>query len=145
MSKRTVNLKRSIRSVPLTTEEKYWLDSISTKVGYGGNPMHKRNPGDFKLNPPSDGRQHKTLCDRAKVFTRAEATRLLKQGAAYGLVSDAMKGDWPKNIWAVAQNGEPVEAILENETQGIYHGYSMGDSDPMAASVRQRWNAATCR
>ncbi|UEM04530.1 hypothetical protein JL101_003545 [Skermanella rosea] len=121
------------------------MDGISTKVGYGGNPMHKRNQGDFRLDPPSDGRQHKTLCDRAKVFTRAEATRLLKQGAAYGLVSDAMKGDWPKNIWAVAQNGEPVEAILENETQGIYHGYSMGDNDPMAASVRQRWSAATCR
>jgi hypothetical protein len=144
MAKRTVNPKRAIRPLSSSLEEERWLRSISLRIGYGGNPMHKMHPGDFGLTPPGSARQNKTLCDAVLIFSKAEATRLLRQGAVLGLVSVEMDGGWPKNVWAVARNGDPVEAILENRVQGIYHGYPMGEDDPLAVDVRKRWSAV-CR
>jgi hypothetical protein len=144
MAKRTVNPKRAIRPFSADPAEGLWLQSIAVRIGYGGNPMHKKHPGDFGLTPPGSARQNKILCDTVRIFSKAEATSLLREGAAFGLVSVEMDGDWPKNVWAVAQNGEPVEAILENRVQGIYHGYPMGDDDPLAVNVRKRWSAV-CR
>ena len=50
------------------------------RVKYGGNPEHKRNPGDFGLTPPSQPRADKTLCDEVAVFKRTTALRLLRKG-----------------------------------------------------------------
>jgi len=44
------------------------LIGLANQVGYGGNPEHKKNPGDFGLTPPSDPRLGKALCDDAGVF-----------------------------------------------------------------------------
>ena len=30
------------------------LDALAQRVRYGGNPEHKRNPGDFGLTPPAE-------------------------------------------------------------------------------------------
>lgn len=54
------------------------LDDQSKRVSYGGNPEHKKNPGDFGLTPPASPRQGKSLCDVADVFTRREALTLIK-------------------------------------------------------------------
>ena len=139
-SRRTHNPKRRLRPAPSSDEQFRALGSLAGRTLYGGNPQHKRNPGDFQLMPPSDLRQHKNLCDDAGVFTRSEAARLLREGVRRGLISVYEVKGWPKNVWAVSQNRIAVEAILENETLGTYHGYAMGHGDPLAQEILKRWS-----
>lgn len=54
-----------------------------------------------------------------------------------------MKGKWPQNIWAVTDEGCPVEAQLENQVQGTYHGYPMPEADPMRKEILERWYQPT--
>lgn len=115
------------------------LQKLADRARYGGNPEHKKNPGDFGLTPPSDPRQGKSLCDSAKVFKRTEAEVLLKAGLRHGLVSDRMDGEWPKNVWSVTEAGIPMEAQLENPEMGAYHGYPMPETDPLSQEVLRRW------
>jgi len=118
------------------------LRALVNAVSYGGNPEHKKNPGDFGLTPPADPRRGKSLCDVVQIFSRTVALDALKEGLRRGLVSDRMVGAWPKNIWAVANDGTPLEAQLENPDIGSYHGYPMPDSDPLASEVVKRWGQA---
>ncbi|MBZ0151024.1 MAG: hypothetical protein K8J09_05780 [Planctomycetes bacterium] len=111
----------------------------SRHVRYVGNPDHKRNPGDFGLEPPSSPRVDKTLCDGAEIFTLREAQRLLRIGVERGLVSEQLRRGWPQNIWSVAKNGTPLEAMLDNQARGTYHGYPMLADDPLAKIVLERW------
>ncbi|APR03771.1 hypothetical protein Tchl_0907 [Thauera chlorobenzoica] len=37
-------------------------------------------------------------------------------------------------------SGIPLEAQLENAAKGVYHGYPMPESDPLAAEVLSRWS-----
>jgi len=55
------------------------LRALASRARYGGNPEHKKNPGDFGLVPPSDPRQGKSLCDFAKILKRNEAEALLRK------------------------------------------------------------------
>ena len=115
------------------------LHALALKVKYGGNPEHKKNPGDFNLTPPSGPRAGKSLCDSVKVFTRREALDLLKKGIENGLVSDHFEGPWPKNIWSVMDDETPLEAQLESSEQGAYHGYPMQTEDPFCEEVIDQW------
>jgi len=116
-----------------------WLESLQKKVKYGGNPEHKKHPGDFGLTPPAMARPDKTLCDGVEIFKKTVALRRLKEGIKYGLVSEQMRGDYPQNVWAITKNGEVLEAQLENEEQGIYHGYPMPCEDPFKKVVLSLW------
>jgi hypothetical protein len=87
-------------------------------VSYGGNPEHKRNPGDFGLNPPIAPRRGKTLCDDAGISRRQVAENLLRAGITRGLISALRVNGWPKNVWAVTEDGIPLEAQLENQGNG---------------------------
>lgn len=138
-SRRTPNPKRCIRPNPITPEVRARLEDLAARVSYGGNPEHKRNPGDFGLQPPSYPRQGKSLCDEVAIFTRAEAVGLLRQGVRRGLVSIQERQGWPQNVWAVAPNDIPLEAMLENPAVGAYHGYPMLEDDPLAEEVLERW------
>jgi len=115
------------------------LEKLANRACYGGNPEHKKNPGDFGLTPPSDPRQGKALCDVAKIFKRDEAEKLLRAGLGKGLVSDRMVGEWPKNVWSVTDDGFAIEAQLENSDLGTYHGYPMPETDPLSQEVIRRW------
>lgn len=115
------------------------LQALASRACYGGNPEHKKNPGDFGLVPPSDPRQGKSLCDVAKIFRRSEAEKLLRAGLCKGFVSDRMVNDWPKNVWSVTDDGFAMEAQLENPNLGIYHGYPMPETDPLSLEVIRRW------
>jgi hypothetical protein len=134
---RQFNPKR--RFLAVDTDVLKRLDDLSKKVSYGGNPEHKKNPGDFGLTPPASPRQGKSLCDVADVFTRHEALNLLQEGMRRGLVSDREEQGWPKNVWSVTKSDIPLEAQLENPATGCYHGYPMPGSDPLAAEVLARW------
>lgn len=136
-NRKRYNPKRQIR-MDCGSSELAWLAS---SIRYTGNPEHKRNPGDFHLNPPAQPRADSTLCDGVGIFQREEAQRLLKDGVAKGLISEQTRGSFPQNIWAVTKDGYPVEAQLENRVQGTYHGYPMTMEDDFRFEVLKRWNA----
>ncbi|MEI6388982.1 MAG: hypothetical protein WCQ50_20415 [Spirochaetota bacterium] len=129
--------RRILRDRPSPADSERW----EGKIRYGGNPEHKKNPGDFDLSPPSDPRQGKTLCDNVEIFRRDEALRLIREGIRRGLVSEQKRNTWPQNIWAVASNGMPVEAQLENPANGTYHGYPLLDVDPFSTIVKKTWES----
>jgi hypothetical protein len=130
------NPKRRIASTALEPTQ---LSALSRQARYGGNPQHKRDPGDFGLSPPADPRPDKTLCDDAGVCRRAEAEALLREGLRRGLVSNQWREGWPQNVWAVAATGAALEAQLENPSVGTYHGYPMPAADPLRAEVLRIW------
>lgn len=114
-------------------------DTLSSKVVYGGNPEHKRSPGDYGLSPPSQPRPGKTLCDAKGPLLKEAARQLLKDGLIKGMVSARTDHGWPQNIWAISEVGEAFEAQLENSVQGIYHGYPMPIDDDFRLEVIREW------
>lgn len=116
------------------------LAQLVVTVDYGGNSAHKRNPGDFDLNPPAGARSHKTLCDAVAIHSKKEALHLLREGIKRGLISTQIRGGFPQNVWAVTDDGEPLQASLENQGVGTYHGYPLAQSDPFWRIVLARWN-----
>ncbi len=108
-------------------------------VRYVGSPYHKRNPGDFGLDPPSLPRPDKTLCDPAGIFRKSAAQELLLAGVRRGLVSERFEDGFPQNVWAVTPQGIPLEAQLQNRLNGEYHGYPLPSSDPLSEAVCQWW------
>jgi hypothetical protein len=134
----TYVLKRRIAK--LTAEESNQLAARAGRVRYGGNPKHKKDPGDFGLIPPAahngqdPERGNDALCDVSHVRTREEAQRLLEEAFRSGFVDARRDGVWPKVVWVVA-DGHVFEARLENRGQGTYHGYPLPYRDPMRAVV----------
>jgi hypothetical protein len=141
--RKTANPKRKIASAPSDDGQKQKLGRLAGNVTYGGNPEHKRNPGDFGLQPPSIPRKGKTLCDEVGIFTRKEALALIREGVKRGLVSIQERNGFPQNIWAVAPNGRPIEAMLENPQKGTYHGYPLQTVDVLGEEVLERWEKST--
>jgi len=131
------NPKRQL--LRLSASELEQVKALAGKVRYGGNPEHKRNPGDFGLTPPSGPGLGKSLCDAVQVFSHAAALSYLREGLRRGLVSAHRQGAWPQLIWSVTEEGQALEAQLENADTGQYHGYPMPASDPLAAEVIRRW------
>ncbi len=111
---------------------------LAKRAKYGGNPEHKSRPGDYGLSPPSSPRPGKTLCDKDRSFSKAEAEQLLKEGLRKGMTS-SLASEWPQNVWAVSLGGEVFEAQLENSVQGIYHGYPLQENDSFRAHVISEW------
>lgn len=134
----TFNPKRRIREESDPEE----ISRLVGRVRYGGNPAHKKNPGDFDLKPPAQPRADKTLCDAVGITKRSEALQLLQEGVRRGLVSEQTRGDFPQNVWAVTQDGIPLEAQLENLDQGTYHGYPMPSTDDFREEVSRRWKGS---
>ena len=134
--RRTFNPKRQIRH-DCDPEE---LLRLLPLVKYTGSPLHKKNPGDFCLNPPAQPRPDKTLCDEAGITIKAEAQRLLEEGVKRGLVSQQFRGPFPQNIWSVSQDGYPLEAQLENPSLGTYHGYPVPSTDDFRDQILEFWN-----
>ena len=131
------NTKRKIHEYSEAEVEHY--SKLAGQVQYGGNPEHKKNPGDFGLTPPSSPRSAKSLCDSVAIFEKQIALRLLKDSLKKGMYSIAEKNGWPQNIWAVDKNGNPLEAQLENQETGTYHGYPVPESDPFGEIIIKEW------
>jgi hypothetical protein len=136
--RKSFNPKRHFALTP--TREN--LNLIVRRVRYGGNAEHKSNPGDFGLTPPASPRADKTLCDGANIFSRQVALGLLRQGVLRGLVSEQVRNGFPQNIWAVSDDGLPLEAQLENAETGTYHVYPMPVADPFRDKVLKKWATA---
>jgi len=138
MKRARKNPKHRLLSREAADSRRKELDDLGRCVQYGGNPEHKRNPGDFNLTPShAAGRPGKTLCDDAGVIRRSEALRLLREAFARGAVSDRFDGAWPRSVWAVAESNQVVRATMERT--GVYHGYPVDADDPIIESVQLRW------
>lgn len=137
-TRRGFNPKRKIAETVCSTR----IERLVACVTYGGNPEHKRNPGDFGLTPPATPRAHKTLCDQVGIVKKQVALDLLKRGIRAGLVSQQEHNGFPQNIWSVDDDGNPLEAQLENVEKGTYHGYPIPQSDPFREKVLEIWKKA---
>lgn len=137
MPRSSYNKKRRI-AADVPAEERRRLLGIR----YGGNPEHKRNPGDFGLTPPSQPEPDSSLCDEIAVFKRADALALLVEGVRRGMISEQRVDGWPQNIWGRTSSGRFVEAQLENRGNGTYHGYPVPLQDPMLPILQAAWQRA---
>ena len=135
-SRRWFNDKRRIRQF----DDPIALSGLAARVRYTGNPGHKRNPGDFGLDPPAEPRDDKTLCDAAGIFSKSKAQWLLQEGIKRGLVSVQDRDGFPQNVGAVTNDGYPLEAQPENRTQGHYHDYPLPVNAPFRTRVLESWN-----
>jgi hypothetical protein len=79
------NPKRRLAAVDEWPREH--LINLAQQVRYGGNPEHKSKPADFDLQPPTNPRKGKTLCDKVRDFTKAEALALVREGFRRSMVS----------------------------------------------------------
>lgn len=134
------NPKRKIR-VGITQEE---TESLIRQVSYSGSPEHKMNPGDFNLTPPASPRKDATLCDGCGILTRRDAQKALKDGIRHGTISVCSRNGFPQNVWSVTSSGIPLEAQLENQGTGTYHGYPM-DNDEFSKVVIKQWRKHEAR
>ena len=135
--RRSRNPKRKIQA----GADPDYLARLAESVRYGGNPEHKRNPGDFGLHPPANHhRPDKSLCDSVGIFEKDMAVAYLRSGIRKGMISQNEDNGFPKNIWAVTDDGQPLEAQLENRVQGVYHGYPMHEDDRFRDIVLKHWN-----
>lgn len=132
------NPKRRVKK--LDDASRVQIAELAKRVGYGGNPEHKKNPGDFGLTPPSSARRGKSLCDEVEIFKKEIALQYLRAGLMKGLVSERVQGDWPQNVWSVTDEGQALEAQLENPDLGTYHGYPMPETDPLASEILRLWS-----
>jgi hypothetical protein len=114
------------------------LAQISDRIRYVGNPEHKRDHGDFGLPPLAWRPPDKTQCDGTGIRNRQVAEDLLKAGVRLGLISKQRRNHFPQNVWCVTTDGVPLEAQLDNEQQGSYHGYPMPAADPFRSAVLDR-------
>lgn len=135
------NPKRRLREWSGSKEQVDDAVVLASTVVYGGNPAHKRDPGDFGLTPPAAPRQDATLCDDAGVIRRREAQELLRRGAAKGSVDARSTKGFPWLIWSVNEDGIAFEAELENADLGSYHGYPMPLSDPFRPDILKAYKA----
>ena len=138
-ARRSFNPKRRLAPAPAPARRRE-LAALAERARYGGNPEHKRNPGDVNLIPPSAPRADKTLCDAVNIFSRSAALAALREGLRRGLISHTRRGDFPQNIWSITADGIPLEAQLENREAGTYHGYPMPENDDFRTTVLRVWN-----
>ncbi|MCB1130054.1 MAG: hypothetical protein KDN05_02930 [Verrucomicrobiae bacterium] len=134
--RKSFNFKRRFATTPPDAEA---LVRLAGRLDYGGNPAHKRNPGDFGLTPPAQPRDDKSHCDTVLIFNRSEALRLLKKGVEKGMISEWDGTGFPKNIWSMTSSGYPLEAQLENSGKGTYHGYPLDENDDFRDAVIAKW------
>jgi hypothetical protein len=127
------NPKRRIRK----PEDLPDLHDLAQRVQYDGHPGHKRKRGNFGVGARPYG--DRTLCDAVGIFKKEEALRLLQEGVKRGLVSVQERGGFPQNIWAVSDDGHPLEAQQGSPGRGIYHGYPMTSHDTFRDKVIEHW------
>jgi len=136
MSRKRANPKPRFK----TDTDEGVLKRLATQVRYSGNPAHKKHAGDFGLTPPTSPRSDKTLCDGAGILTKEHALKLLREGILKGMISDQERNGFPQQVWAVSENGVALEAQLDNQEQGTYHGYPLLPFSPLWHKVIKRWN-----
>lgn len=131
--------ERSIRDQPLTDKQRAFLQE---QARYEGSPLHKKDPHNFDLTPPTSPREDKTLCDEAGIFEKQVAFDLFALAIDVGLVSakDKVEG-FPAQMWVVDEHGRVFEMIYGGSRTGRYHGYPIRRSNPLFERISVAWAA----
>lgn len=95
-ARRGFNPKRSIASIDALSQDE--CAYLVRHCRYAGSPLHKRDPGDYDLMPPSSPRPGKTLCDAAGRISKDEAQKLLRDGFTKKMVSVRRSNQWPELV-----------------------------------------------
>ncbi len=128
---------RSIRAERLTDEERLFLKAHAR---YEGSPLHKKEPHNFDLTPPSSPREDKTLCDEAGIYDKKVAFDLFRTAVEVGLVSDKQKSPgFPSQIWVVDDQGRVFELMYGGSVTGRYHGYPIRRTNPLFNKIATAW------
>lgn len=131
--------ERSIRDQPLTDEQRTFL---GTHALYEGSPLHKKEPHNFDLTPPTSPRPEKTLCDEAGIFDKQVAHALFARAIDVGLVSEKDKVEgFPAQMWVVDGDGRVFELIYGGSRTGRYHGYPIRRANPLFDKISVAWAA----
>ena len=119
--------RRPPRRVSFNTKRKIRHDCgpdepamLARRVRCTGDPEHRSDPGDFDLTPRMAPRPYRTPCNEVGINRTKAALNLMKEGIRRGLMSEQQRGGFPQNTWAVTEDGFPLEAQLENQSQGAY-------------------------
>ena len=75
------------------------------------------------------------MCDDTGIFRRKDAQKLLRDGLKRGAISETLEDGWPKQIWAINDDGTVLEA--QRDAAGSYHGYPLSPGDPFHDVVRK--------
>ncbi len=129
--------ERSLRDTPLTDAQRRFLRE---QARYEGSPLHKKEPNNFGLIPPTSPRLDKTLCDEAGIVDKQVADGLFALALEVGLVSakDKVEG-FPAQMWVVDAEGRVFELIYGGSRAGRYHGYPIRRANPLFAKVAAAW------
>jgi hypothetical protein len=125
------------RSTPAQREE------LLARLSYVGSAHHKRRPGDYGFQPPTNPRATKDLCDAKgqRPILAAEAAQLFADGIRRGMFSAPTANGLPKYVWGVDTHGDVYEAKTRPELEAEYHGYRLGDDESdMRRYVIEEWN-----
>jgi hypothetical protein len=137
--KKREETERSIRDVPLTDQQR---DFLRAHARYEGSPLHKKEPHNFDLTPPTSPRIDKTLCDEAGIVEKRVAFALFARAIDVGLVSakDKVAG-YPAQMWVVDADGRVFEMIYGGSREGRYHGYPIRRTNLLFNQILTAWAA----
>ena len=96
-------------------------------------------PSDFGLTPPTSPRAGKTLCDKSRDFSRAEALQLLNDGFVRGMVSVSSTRRLAAGCLGIIDNAT-YEAQLENQAEGVFDGFPISVDEDFRRLVLLEWN-----
>ena len=112
------------------------LNRMENTASYRPSPYHKSSGG-----PETDAapRPDKTICDGPATGGHRKPLLLLRAGIRRGMVSRQTRRGWPRQVWAVGDDGVVYEGQLSNEQTGEYHGYPMKKGDGFAGFIGEEW------
>ena len=131
--------KRRVMLAAAGTVDRVQLRRMETTARYRPSPYHKTRPLSGRQPVAPAPRPDKTICDSPSAGTCPNAIELLRAGFRRGMVSRQIRRGWPRNVWAVDEDGVVYEAQLSNAETGEYHGYPMKQGDGFAAFIAAEW------
>jgi hypothetical protein len=133
------NAKRRLISSPI---EPSVAQSLSAHISFEGSGKHKLKPRAFGLEPGASDADD-TYCDGHADFSPEDVRRvpeLIRRGIRASLLDGRASQEDPLLFWTVDDNGWIYEFKLTNPGQGVYHGYPMLPTDPLAKTLIRRYD-----
>ncbi|MBD5557867.1 MAG: hypothetical protein HDQ92_04810 [Desulfovibrio sp.] len=132
------NPKRRVLPEYVWRREARQYDALANEVKYVGSSKHKRNPGNFHLDPPATKGENAMTCDVDGGLTEPRVAQdLLQRAFRMGMVDERIqKGKWPCHVWGVWQG-----IVFEGKWSGNdkYHGYPLEKDDPLRERILEEW------
>lgn len=71
------------------------------------------------------------------------ALGLLRRGLKLGMFSRSLRSNWPRQVWAVDDDGQAYEARLTRSNAGEYHGFPLRPVDRFSEFIGSEWRQRT--